>query len=307
VVFVADVTADEAAQVGGGGVERLRAGQPFAPDPAFESRPGVLLPYDELTDAAAAVGHNFAIYDADGPVRRTAPFVRVGEVGVPSLAVAAVMLAGPVARDAIRRDGTTLRVGPAAAPLVPAEIPSLYGPPAAGQRMLIRFTGPVLKDGRATYPDYSFYDLFYSEHQILEGEKPLVDPAVFKDKIVVIGTTAAGLKDLFTVPFAEGSMPGMQVHANIVDNLLSQRFMRPAGSRVNLLVLAGCALAVGVMGAAVSVWPAVGFALLVAAGVGWSSVLLMARGVWLDVAVPLLAVAVAAFGSTSSRAARSGR
>ncbi len=298
VVFVADVTADEAAQVGGGGVERLRAGQPFAPDAAFESRPGVILPYDELTDAAAAVGHNFAIYDADGPVRRTAPFVRVGNVGVPSLAIATVMLAGPVAPGAIRRDGTTLRVGPASAPLVPAVIPSLYGPEATGQRMLIRYTGPVMKDGKATYADYGFYDLFYSERQILEGEKPLVDPAVFKDKIVVIGTTAAGLKDLFTVPFAEGSMPGMQVHANIVDNLLSQRFMRPAGPGVNLFVLACCALAVGVMGAAVSVWPAVGFALLVAAGVGGSSVLLMARGVWLDVAVPLLAVAAAAFGST---------
>jgi adenylate cyclase len=299
VVFVADVTADEAAQVSGGGVERLRAGQPFAADPAFESRPGVILPFDELTDAAAAVGHNFAIYDPDGPVRRTSPFVRVGDVGVPSLAVAAVMLAGPVSREAIQRDGPVLRVGPAAAPLVPAVIPSLYGPDTAGQRMLIRYTGPVLKDGKATYPDYSFYDLYYSEEQILAGEKPMVDPALFKDKIVVIGTTAAGLRDLFTVPFAEGSMPGMQVHANVVDNLLSQQFMRPAGRGVNLLVLACCALAVGVAGAAVAVWPAVGFALLVAAGVGWSSVLLMSRGVWLDVAVPLLAVAVAAFGSTA--------
>jgi adenylate cyclase len=299
VVFVADVTADEAAQVGSGGAERLLVGQPFAPDPAFEARPGVILPYDELTDAAAAVGHNFAIYDPDGPVRRTAPFVRVGEVGVPSLAVAAVMLGRPVPRDAIRRDGAALRVGPALAPLVPAVIPSLYGPAAAGQRMLIRYTGPVMKNGKATYSDYSFYDLFYSEHQILEGGKPLVDPAVFKDKIVIVGTTAAGLKDLFTVPFAEGSMPGMQVHANVIDNLLSRRFMRPAGRGVNLLVLAGCALAVGVMGAAVAVWPAAGFALLVAAGVGWSSMLLMARGVWMDVAVPLLAVAVAAFGGTA--------
>jgi adenylate cyclase len=47
------------------------------------------------------------------------------------------------------------------------------------------------------------------------------------------------------------------------------------------------------------VWPAVGFALLLAGAVGGSSVLLMARGVWLDVAVPLLAVAVAAFGGTA--------
>jgi adenylate cyclase len=97
VVFTADVTADEAALLANRGVEVLRTGQPFTADPAFEPRPGVILPYDELTDAAAAVGHNFTIYDADGPVRRSAPFVRVGEVGVPSLAVAAVMLAGPVA------------------------------------------------------------------------------------------------------------------------------------------------------------------------------------------------------------------
>ena len=93
--------------------------------------------------------------------------------------------------------------------------------------MLIRFTGPVMADGKPTYQDYSFYDLFYSELQLAAGEKPEVDPAVFRDKIVVVGTTAAGLHDLFTVPFAEGKMPGMQVHANIIDNLLSQRFMRP--------------------------------------------------------------------------------
>ena len=74
VVFAADVTADETALLDMRGVGRLRAGQPFAADPAFEARPGVILPYDELTDAAAAVGHNFASRrrrpgPAVGPVR----------------------------------------------------------------------------------------------------------------------------------------------------------------------------------------------------------------------------------------------
>ena len=299
VVFAADVTADELAQLGNPGVERLRAGQPFPADQAFEARPGVILPYDELTDAAAAVGHNFSIYDADGPVRRTAPFVRVGDVGVPSLAVAAVMLAGPVKSEAIRREHEALRVGPALAPLVPSSIPSLYGPETRAERMLIRFTGPVLKDGKPTYQDYSFYDLFYSEQQILAGEKPTVDPAVFRGKIVVIGTTAAGLSDLYTVPFAEGKMPGMQVHANIIDDLLSQRFMRPIGAGPDLLVLVGCALAVGVAGTALAVWPAVGIAALVVFAIGWASVVLFGRGTWMDVATPVLAVAFAMFGSTA--------
>ena len=299
VVFAADVTADELAQLDNRGVERLRAGQPFPADPAFEARPGVILPYDELTDAAAAVGHNFSIYDADGPVRRTAPFVRVGEVGVPSLAVAAVMLAGPVKPEAIRREGDTLSVGPAPAPLVPASIPNFYGPETRAQRMLIHFTGPVLKDGKPTYQDYSFYDLYYSEQQILAGEKPTVDPAVFRDRIVVIGTTAAGLGDLYTVPFAEGKMPGMQVHANIIDDLLSQRFMRPIGTGRNLLVLAGCALAVGVAGTAFAVWPAAGIAALVILAIAWASVLRFGQGAWMEVATPVLAVAFAMFGSTA--------
>ena len=298
VVFTADVTADEAAQLDKRGAERLRAGQPFPADPAFEARPGVILPYDELTDAAAAVGHNFTIYDADGPVRRSAPFVRVGEVGVPSLAVAAVMLAGPVKPEAIRRENGTLRVGAARAPLVPARIPNLYGPETRAQRMLIRYTGPVLKDGKPTYQDYSFYDLFYSEQQILAGEKPAVDPAVFRDRIVVIGTTAAGLRDLFTVPFAEGSMPGMQIHANIVDNLLSRRFMRPLGAGWNLLALVVCALAVGIAGVALAVWPAAGIAALIVLAIGWASLLAFGQGVWMDAAAPVLAVAFATFGST---------
>jgi adenylate cyclase len=299
VVFTADVTADEAALVGSRGVDVLRAGQPFDPDPAFESRPGVILPYDELTDAAAAVGHSFTIYDADGPVRRSAPFVRVGEVGVPSLAVAATMLAGKVARESIRREGSTLKVGPAVAPLVVARIPSLYGPSTTANRMLIRFTGPVLKDGKPTYQDYSYYDLFYSEQQILAGQKPTVDPGVFRDKIVVIGTTAAGLRDLFTVPFTEGSMPGMQIHANVIDNLLSHRFMRPLGRAGNIAVLAACALAVGIAGVTLAVWPTVAIAALLAAAIGWVSLLLVGQGVWMEVAKPVLAVAFAAFGSTA--------
>ena len=307
VVFTADVTADETALLDTRGVGRLRAGQPFAADPAFEARPGVILPYDELTDAAAAVGHSFTIYDPDGPVRRSAPFVRVGDVGVPSLAVAAAMLAGSVPMEAIRRENGTLRVGPASAPLVPARIPSFYGPASIAERMLIRFMGPVLTDGKATYQDFSFYDLFYSELQIVAGGKPEVDPAVFRDKIVVIGTTAAGLRDLFTVPFSEGSMPGMEVHANIIDNLISQRFMRPIGSGWNLLVLIACALAVGIAGASLAVWQSAAIAAGVVLAVGWVSLVLFGQGVWMEVAAPVVAVAFATFGGTAYQYVVEGR
>jgi adenylate cyclase len=94
-------------------------------------------------------------------------------------------------------------------------------------------------------------------------------------------------------------MPGMQVHANVIDNLLSQRFMQPMGSGRNLLVLVGCALAVGIAGVALAVWPAAGLAALMVLALGWVSVWFFAQGVWMEVAAPVLAVAFATFGGTA--------
>ena len=57
---------------------------------------------------------------------------------------------------------------------------------------LINFRGPaLLADLKSRpYPHYSFFDLLYSEEQLLAGQKPEVDPSVFRDKIVFVGVTA---------------------------------------------------------------------------------------------------------------------
>lgn len=299
VVFAADVSAGEGARIDSRPIERLKAGQPFRPDPGFEHRPALLLPFDELTDAALAVGHSFTILDADGPVRRTAPFVRVGDAGLPSLAVVAAMHASGLTADAVSREDDRLRFGRAAVPLVPAAIPSSEGPPTLARRMLIRFTGPARSDGRTAYREYPFFDLYYSEEQMLAGETPLVEPSVFRDAIVVVGTEAAGLSDLFTTPLASGKMPGAQIHANIIDNLLSSRFVGRAGWPVNAGVLLAVALLVGFCGVFLRVWRAAASAGLALAGLGAASVWLFGRGLWIDVTAPALAIAFATFGGTA--------
>jgi adenylate cyclase len=299
VVFAADVTSDELAQLDRTSIDMLRAGQPFEADAAFESRPGVILPYDELTKAAAAVGHNLMILDPDGPVRWTAPFVRVGPIGVPSLGVAAALQSLRLGPTAVRRDGATLRVGGADAPLLEASIPSFDGPSTLARRMLVRFTGPVVEKGKTTYEDFSFYDLFYSEQQLLAGQKPTVDPALFRDKIVVIGTTAAGLSDLFTVPFAVGKMPGMQVHANVVDNLLSRSFMQPVHPVVGVLILVLCALVIGICGVLTNVWRTIAVATTLLVLLGAGSLALAGRGAWMETTRPVLGVLLATFAATA--------
>ncbi len=45
-----------------------------------------------------------------------------------------------------------------------------------------------------------------------------------KDKIALIGTSAAALMDLRATPF-ESIFPGVEVHANVIDNILSQDFL----------------------------------------------------------------------------------
>ena len=52
---------------------------------------------------------------------------------------------------------------------------------------------------------------------VLDGT---ADPARLKGRIVLLGTTAAGLKEIRTTPL-DAAQPGVEIHANVLDNLLS--------------------------------------------------------------------------------------
>jgi adenylate cyclase len=72
---------------------------------------------------------------------------------------------------------------------------------------LINYTGPY-----RTYQQYSMWD-------VISGAVP---PAAFRDKIVLIGGTALAIGDIRNTPFAnqDAVYMGVEVHANIIDNLL---------------------------------------------------------------------------------------
>jgi diguanylate cyclase (GGDEF)-like protein len=63
------------------------------------------------------------------------------------------------------------------------------------------------------------------------------NPALFKNKIVLIGPNAVGLGDIKLTPF--GEMPGVLIHATIVQNLLQQDFVFHSGKTLDLAVLLG--------------------------------------------------------------------
>ncbi len=61
------------------------------------------------------------------------------------------------------------------------------------------------------------------------------DPAFFRDKIVIIGATADGIKDVFFTP--EGIKFGVYIHANIINSELTREFKQYFNKQAELLLI----------------------------------------------------------------------
>jgi adenylate cyclase len=267
--------------------------------PAMPSRPSLLPPIQELTDAAAALGHNYLPLDPEGTARRMPPFVCIGDRCLPSLGIAAALQAARVRPEEVALERGAIRVRDQRIPLVTHKVDVPQGAAASEQlAMMIRYSAPP---GASSYPVFEARALMAAEDQIRGGSQPALDPAVFRDKIVFIGTTAAGAHDVFQTPFGKAQMPGIQLHASMADSLLTGRFIRPAPAWVGLIatILAGVVTAV----LATFLPYRIGLAVVVAltVGIGWLSVPLFRAGHWINLVQPLAAVALSVFGSTAYR------
>jgi adenylate cyclase len=88
-------------------------------------------------------------------------------------------------------------------------------------RMPVHYQG-----GPFTYPHYSLAD-------VVEGD---FAPGTFRDKIVLLGPTALAVGDFGPTPFAESNHSGVEIHANVLDTILNQRFIHH-GDREKLIDL----------------------------------------------------------------------
>jgi adenylate cyclase len=259
-----------------------------------ERRPLLTPPFPALARAARGIGHARFAYDSDGPARRYVPFVDVGGRIVPSLPVAAMIAARGVQPEHVSASRATLILGGTRVPWVEQVVPDYYGPPQTVWRGLVPFRGPTMRADRTpTFPSYSFQDLFLAEQQILAGEPPHLDPTVFKDRIVIVGVTAEGLKDIFTTPYGEGTMPGAEFHANVLDGLLANRAIAPAASWQRTMATLLPALGVSIVGALAAPWATAVAALVAAAAVTWYTTRALGQGLWLPLVVPVLATLLA--------------
>jgi len=77
--------------------------------------------------------------------------------------------------------------------------------------------------------------------------KGRLEPGLFKDKIVLVGATAVGIYDLRVTPFSV-AFPGVEVHANIIDNILHRDFIQRPGwaSLFDIAAILALGLVIGV-------------------------------------------------------------
>ncbi len=162
-------------------------------------------------------------------------------------------------------------------------------------RMLLRFHG-----AEDTYPQFAFSKVLESAKRTAAGlPVTAARPADFRDKIVFVGATAAGLLDLRPTSM-RAVLPGYVIHATALDNLLHgealQRLTWPR--RTAALLLLG-AVAGALLGALRSLRDGTLAVLgLLALYVGAALWLFAARGVWIELVPAGLAIALAHVGVT---------
>jgi len=252
---------------------------------------GIDLSQDEFLRPAAGMGCITIQSDPDGAVRIVTPLYRFRDEYYASLSLAVA------ARALGQKPELTVTPGPV------LEFAGRRLPLDEGGRLLVRWYGPAY-----TYKHYSVWKVFNSALAYESGQKPEIPPEAFKDKIVLIGATAAGASDVRSNAFSP-SYPGVEIHATVIDNLLQGDFLRAAAERWTAVAILLLAL---LMAGVVYLFRSALLYTLLALLVGlayFAGVCALFRGqnLWAPMVGPLAAGVVAFTGSTLTRYATEGR
>ena len=233
----------------------------------------VTLPFEAARKAAALVGHNVSLREF-GVTRTMTRFVDHGGAALPSLALASALYWQGAPLSSVQRE--------------PEEV-------------FLRFRGPYSpENGGTPYPVFQFFDILLSEEQLLNGQPPAVDPQLFRDKLVFVGTSAPGLFDVHSSPFRE-PIPGVFLQATAADNVLSNDFMHRAPWTTDLLLTIGAGLASALAAMLLPVWGMALTVLALVAAIVMVTTWLVGSGLWVAVVAPVGAAVLAAGGTYAWR------
>jgi adenylate cyclase len=229
-------------------------------------------------DEKTAIGFFNITSDADGVLRRSSLVLPFGRSSNPddidlygSLEVQTLRL-----YLGLKSDQITVNYGPTGVTSLQFGDKLTVKPDWLG-RVLINYRGP-----RETYPYKSIADVVYHK----------CPPGTFRDKIVLVGASATGIGDLRTPPYGGIDYPGLEVHANVIDNMLNKGFLirGPREEIFDLALILILGLPLGMAMALISPrWMWFGLALLVP--FGFLNDVAFLRGYWLNFTLPAATLA----------------
>ena len=161
-----------------------------------------------VPDVATAITEGFfnVFPDPAGTVRKVPLFMSLDGIPYPSLAL-------EMLRIGLNIEKVTIHAAQQPAhkqyPIIGVSFEDQFIPTDNIGQVTVNFRGPS-----KTFPYVSAADFLTNKNMVS-----------LKDKYVLIGTSAAGILDLRATPFSS-VFPGVEVHANLIDNLLSNDSFR---------------------------------------------------------------------------------
>ncbi len=161
---------------------------------------GTILNIPVIQDNSYSSGFFNNIPDESGIVRSVPLIISYDDEIYPSLALETLRIALGIKRITINYDENGVKSLQLSDYIIPTD---RYG------RLIINFRGK-----EKTFKYISAVDIYNNDFKKED----------IKDKIALIGTSAAALMDLRATPF-ESIFPGVEVHANAIDNIIAKDFL----------------------------------------------------------------------------------
>ena len=222
----------------------------------------------KINDAAPSSGYFNMFPDSDGIVRKMPLVIRCGEGLYMPLSLRCLweFVDRPPTMVKVARYGMEgIKFGP------------IFIPTDENGQILINYLGP-----QKTFPHISITD-------ILHGNYP---EGLFRDKIVLVGATATGIYDLRNTPL-DPVFPGLEIHATIVDNILTGNLLnKPRWTFIyDLLAIVILGLITGLIVSKVSPVKGIFFSfILFLIHILVARYLFVKYGLWVNMVYPLLTI-----------------
>jgi adenylate cyclase len=237
----------------------------------------VFLPRPLIAEVVAGVSDVSTPRDKDGILRDYRLLTRFRGRIYPSFALAALMVREKAKSVQIRNG--ILTVG------------SISFPVQKGATLRLKF-----------YPRFQFLpaSAVIAGLWSIEDDKKVTsfNPTNVEDRVVMIGTDAAALFDLKVTPVTE-VMPGTEIHATALRNILQKEYMQDVPLAVTLLLLVAVSLATALITRVTSAAVGGGLSAVLLLGYGGFAVALFSAHWIVSMVVPIVAI-VLAYAATSA-------